>query len=257
MRDKFVNIQGECIHALFERQVLLKPDQIALKFGSESLTYLRFNILSNQLAHLLISKGVHRDVCVGIAMERSFEMVIAVFAILKAGGAYVPVDPEYPDERIQFLFKDAVVDILITQEKFSEKFRSYPQQILKPDVSNWEFTDLPSVNPDVPVTPQNLAYILFTSGSTGKPKGVMVEHHSVVNLISYVQERYPLTEGEIVLLKSPYTFDGSIWEIFGWLLMAGVLYIAPPGAEKDPMKLTSIIRLCRMILVNSTATYSN
>ncbi|MEI6433741.1 MAG: amino acid adenylation domain-containing protein [Bacteroidota bacterium] len=234
-------IHNECIHTILERQVELKPDFTALQFRQTGLTYSRLNTFINQFAYRLIDLGVHRGVCVGLAMERSFEMAIAIFAVLKAGGAYVPVDPEYPDDRIKFVFNDADVNILITQEKFSEKFRNYPQQLLKPDISDWAFGDFPATNPSVQVTPHDLAYILFTSGSTGKPKGVMVEQHSVVNLIRYIQRLYPIAEGDVVLLKSPYTFDGSVWELYGWLIPCGTLYIADPGIEKDPALLLNLI----------------
>ena len=229
-----VSAQPDCIHILLERQVGLSPDLPAVTFGQERLTYHGFNIYVNQLSHLLIGMGVERNVCVGLAMERSFEMVIAIFAILKAGGAYIPVDPEYPDERIRFVFDDAAVKILITQEKFSQKFIDYPQQIIKPDLKNWICGNLPITNPVADVSPDDLAYILFTSGSTGKPKGVMVEHHSVVNLIKYIQRLYPIAPGDAVLLKSPYTFDGSVWELYGWLLAGGTLCVAASGIEKDP-----------------------
>ena len=92
------------------------------------------------------------------------------------------------------------------------------------------------------ISPDDNAYVLFTSGSTGIPKGVIIAHHSVVNLCEYIQDRYPLNQGDIVLLKSPYTFDGSVWELFGWLLMGGTLYICEPGDEKNPAKLCEIIK---------------
>lgn len=224
----------KCIHTILERQVELIPDLPALKSGEHEINYQRFNAVVNQFSHYLIGIGVHGNVCVGLAMERSFEMVIAIFAILKAGGAYVPVDPAYPDDRIQFIFREASVNILVTQKKFTEKFEKFPQQLLYPDISSWAYNDFPTSNPSINITPNNLAYILFTSGSTGKPKGVMVEHHSVANLISCIQRLYPIAGRDMVLLKSPYTFDGSVWELYGWLIPGGSLYISAPGIEKDP-----------------------
>ena len=231
----------ECIHTILEQQTELNPNLPAIKFGQIVFTYTEFNSLVNQFSHFLTGIGVHRDVCVGLAMERSFEMVIAIFAILKAGGAYVPVDPEYPDERIRFIFGDASVDILITQDKFADKFKKFPQQTVKPDLSAWSFRDFPATNPVVQVKPHDLAYILFTSGSTGKPKGVMVEHHSVVNLITCIQRLYPIGTGDNVLLKSPYTFDGSVWELYGWFIPGACLYVAAPGIEKDPALLLKVL----------------
>jgi len=223
------------IHKALEYQVNLSPNSCAITFEHNSLTYSEFNGYVNQLAHYLITVGIHRGVCVGIAMNRSIEMVISIFSILKAGGAYVPVDPAYPEDRVRFVFKDAAVDVLVTHADIETNYSHGDfKNIVTPDLTNWKFSGYSAADPDAGVCPDDLAYILFTSGSTGRPKGVMVEHHSLFNLVSFIQKEYPLGPGDTVLFKSPYTFDGSVWELFGWILPLGRLYIAGSGAEKDP-----------------------
>jgi len=230
-----------CIHHLLEYRAVVSPGNPAVCFINQTIDYETFNRLANQLSHHLIVQGVKPGDLVGIAMERSMEMVISIFAILKAGAAYVPIEPSYPAERIGFLLQDASIRIVLTQERFVEVIKAPQTKPIIPDIHHWLFHHLPVENPGVTASPSDLAYILYTSGSTGKPKGVLIEHHSVVNLVQYIQNTYPIEKDDVVLLKSPYTFDGSVWELFGWMLPGASLRIAEPGVEKDPARLAKTI----------------
>jgi len=221
--------RDKAIHELFEEQVLRTPDNIALVFGDDSMTYSELNAKSNQLAHMLRRKGVQPDSIVGIMVERSFEMIIGIMGILKAGGAYLPIDPEYPVERIQFMLEDSNTEILLSQSWFKDTFVFDGERIDLDDTGLYvgESTNLTKIN-----TSGDLAYVIYTSGSTGMPKGVMVEHQSIVNRLIWAQNEYPLVEGDVILQKTTYAFDYSIWELLWWT--GASICLLEPGKEKEP-----------------------
>jgi len=211
--------QDKTIHQLFEEQATRTPDRIAV--GHVSLSYSQLNEQSDRLAGLLIEKGVLPDNIVGIMMERCVEMIIGILGILKSGGAYLPIDPNYPQERIDYMLKDSGAKILIN-EKFFGGLRGAVLQKSPPGDGN-------------------LAYIIYTSGSTGKPKGVAVAHAPVVNRLYWVQQRYELNERDVVLQATSFIFDVSVCELFRWILPGGKLCFLPPGAEKDPGQIINAI----------------
>ncbi len=236
----------KCIHQLFEERALKTPDAVALVFEEESLSYSELNRRANQLAHYLRKLGVKPDVRVGVCVERSFEMVVALMAVLKAGGAYVPLDPTYPDERLRFMLEDCTPVTLLTQSNLEKLFSGFGDGVPVIDLkatSAWQ--DLPDTNPgpdSVGLTPNHLAYVIYTSGSTGNPKGVMVQHRGVVNRLIWMQRTYELDPSEAVLQKTPYGFDVSVWEFF-WTLSAGArLVMARPEGHKNPGYLITAIQ---------------
>nr|WP_265170567.1 AMP-binding protein [Pseudomonas solani] len=156
------------VHHLIEAQVLRNPDAPALAFGAETLSYAELNRRANRLAHALIARGVGPDSLVGIAVERSIEMVVGLLAILKAGGAYVPLDPEYPAERLTYMLDDSAVKLLLSQSHLDLPLAAGVQRI---DLDQALLGDFPETNPGVTLDAENLAYVIYTSGSTGKPKG--------------------------------------------------------------------------------------
>lgn len=216
-----------CIHELFEEQVELTPDAIALVFEEQQLTYKELNLRANQLAHHLRNLGVGAEVLVGICVERSLEMVVGILGILKAGGAYVPLDPAYPQERLAFMLEDASVPVLLTQRQLVESLPKHQARIVCLD-TDWEVIERQSQeNLSPQVTPDNLAYVMYTSGSTGIPKGVSVIHQGVVRLVkdtNYVN----LSAEEVFLQLAPISFDASTLEIWGSLLNGAGLVIMPP-----------------------------
>jgi amino acid adenylation domain-containing protein/non-ribosomal peptide synthase protein (TIGR01720 family) len=232
------------VHHLFERQARQRPHAPALAFGHDTLSYGELNRRANCLAHRLVAARVWRDVPVGVAMGRSFEMVIALLAVLKAGAAYVPLDPDYPAERLQYMAEDSGIGLLLTQSKLRERLA----QAIRPsgaltvlDVDGEDRLDFPDFDPEVAVRGDNLAYVIYTSGSTGRPKGAANCHRALHNRLAWMQQAYALTPEDSVLQKTPFSFDVSLWEFF-WPLMVGArLVIAAPGDHREPARLVALI----------------
>ncbi|MEH2084705.1 MAG: non-ribosomal peptide synthetase [Nostoc sp.] len=219
--------QQACIHQLFEAQVEKTPDAIALIFNNQYLTYRDLNSRANQLAKHLQSLGVGAETLVGIYIERSLEMIVALLAILKAGGAYVPLDPGYPQERLAFMLSDTQVSILLTQKELVAKLPTHTAFVICLD-ADWNTITLnKKENLSTNITAENLAYVMFTSGSTGTPKGVSVIHRGVVRLVKETNYAH-LTSEEVILQLAPISFDASTFEIWGCLLNGGRLVIYPP-----------------------------
>lgn len=227
------------IHELFEAQVIRTPQNLAAIFEGKSLTYTELNEKANSLARMLRNHGVRKDSIVGIMTERSLEMIVGIMAILKAGGAYMPISPDYPEERVLYMLKDSEADILLTQdgitglEEFSGQILSLREDYLyREDSSNLE-----RINGS-----RDLAYVIYTSGSTGKPKGVMIEHHSLINRLNWMQKAYPINEEDVILQKTPFTFDVSVWEMFWWGLLGAKVVFLVPGGEKEPKAIVEAIK---------------
>ncbi|MFL5351286.1 amino acid adenylation domain-containing protein, partial [Archangium sp.] len=230
-----------CLHQLIQAQVERTPDALALTFEGQSLTYRELDSRANQLAWHLRSLGVGPESRVGLCLERSPEMVVALLATLKAGGAYVPLDPAYPQERLGWMLEDASPTVLLVQERLLSRLPAQGAHVVCLD-SGWdEIASRPSHTPPLQSTANGLAYIIFTSGSTGRPKGAMNEHHPVVNRLLWMQEEYKLEARDVVLQKTPFSFDVSVWEFF-WPLMQGArLVLAKPGGHQDPNYLANLI----------------
>ena len=217
-----------CIHQLFEAQVASTPNAVAAVLDAEQLTYDELNSRANQLAHYLQARGVGPDVPVGVLIERSLETIVALLAIFKAGGAYLPLDPEYPDERLKFMVRDAGLELLVTNEKLSSRLAGTVMNV-RVDADWQEIANESQDNPPLLANASNLAYIIYTSGSTGTPKGAMVTHGGVLNSLQWKQQRYELTEQDAFLMHTSLNFDPSVWEVF-WPLMVGArVVIAPAG----------------------------
>ncbi len=228
------------VHRLFEEQVERTPTAPALAFGEERLDYAELNRRANRLAHALIERGIGADRLVGVAMERSIEMVVALMAILKAGGAYVPVDPEYPEERQAYMLEDSGVELLLSQSHLKLPLAQGVQRIDLDQADAW-LENHAENNPGIELNGENLAYVIYTSGSTGKPKGAGNRHSALSNRLCWMQQAYGLGVGDTVLQKTPFSFDVSVWEFF-WPLMSGTrLVVAAPGDHRDPAKLVALI----------------
>ncbi|WP_454843557.1 non-ribosomal peptide synthase/polyketide synthase [Pseudomonas gorinensis] len=230
-----------CVHELIEAQVARAPQAPALRFGDVSLSYAELNRRANRLAHRLIEAGVGPDVLVGLALERSVEMVVGLLAVLKAGGAYVPLDPEYPRERLAYMLEDSGVKLLLTQAQVLAQL-PIPQGLETLVLGESTFEGYSEENPGIALDGENLAYVIYTSGSTGQPKGAGNRHAALLNRLHWMQEAYGLDASDSVLQKTPFSFDVSVWEFF-WPLMTGSrLVVAAPGDHRDPAKLISLIK---------------
>ncbi|MBD2435190.1 non-ribosomal peptide synthetase [Nostoc sp. FACHB-110] len=243
---------NKCIHQLFEEQVQHTPDAVAVVFENQQLTYHQLNCRANSLAHYLQSLGVKPDVLVGICVERSLEMVVAILAILKAGGAYVPIDPVYPQERLSFMLEDAAVGVLLTQQQLVESLPKHQARIICLD-SDWEeIAQNNSSNLKNSPTPNNLAYVIYTSGSTGKPKGVLVNHSNVVRLFAATDSWYNFKSQDVWTLFHSYAFDFSVWEIWGALLYGGRLVVVPYLVTRSPESFYQLLCQEKITILNQT-----
>ena len=220
----------------FEERAARFPDEPALLFGGASLTYRELNNRAGALARQLSAKGAQRGSVVALMLHRSFEMMIGIIAIWKAGGAYLPIDPDYPDDRISYMMKDGGVNLLLTtsdvktQSDFTGETLQVDQIIL--DSENC---------PNITASPGDVAYVIYTSGSTGQSKGVMVEHRALVNRIHWMNRKYPIPPDGVILQKTTYTFDVSVWELVWWFFAGVKMAFLEPEAEKHPDKLIDAI----------------
>ncbi|MBT27158.1 MupA/Atu3671 family FMN-dependent luciferase-like monooxygenase [Thalassobius sp. S69A] len=201
-----------CIHQMFERQVSKTPDAPALVFEGEELTYAELNTRANQLAHVLIGKGVKPGTLVGLHTQRSVHLLVGALGILKAGGAYVPLDPAFPADRIALYIEDSGCPLIVAQQSLVAELPKGTAQIVAID-SDPAILTAPTDNPNAGTRGEDLAYMIYTSGSTGRPKGVMVEHRNVSNFFTGMDDRIP-HEGGTWLAVTSLSFDISVLELF-------------------------------------------
>ena len=220
----------QCIHELFEEQVRRTPDAVAVVFNDRQLTYDELNKKANRLAQHLKKLDVKPEEIVGLALDRSVEMIVGLLAILKVGGVYLPLDPSYPRERLGFMIDETETRIVLTQKHLHFQLPPTEVRVIAQD---GEFGDLKFDDEENPVsstTPENLAYVIYTSGSTGKPKGVSVTHRNVVRLVK--ETNYArFSSDEVFLQFAPVTFDAATFEIWGALLNGAKLVVPAPGIE--------------------------
>jgi amino acid adenylation domain-containing protein/FkbM family methyltransferase/non-ribosomal peptide synthase protein (TIGR01720 family) len=231
--------ESRLIHELFEQQATDRPEAAALVLDGVELPYGTLDQQATALARRLRAAGVGPDVLVGICLERSFELFVALLGVLKAGGAYVPLDPDYPAQRLAGMIEDARMPVLITTAAVLG--RGVVSGV--PDDVTRILMDLPDGSPDravadapasgAPATAASLAYCIFTSGSTGRPKGAAVSHGAIRNRLLWMQQAYPICADDVILHKTPISFDVSVWELFWPLLFGASIVIAKPGGHRD------------------------
>jgi amino acid adenylation domain-containing protein len=241
--------KNSCIHELFEEQVGKTPEAVALVFEEASLSYAELNRRANQLAHHLIRLGVKPDGRVGIWADRSLEMMVGLLAVLKAGGAYVPLEPSYPSERLRCILEDSRPTVVLTLKRLRGQLDGIRGDAVlvvldsAEEATGWE--SQPERNPDVgaiSLTSRHLAYVIYTSGSMGAPKGVMVEHKSLVNLITWSLCADELDFSDAVLQETPVSSDAAVSELFRPLVAGARLVLPRPGGHKDPAYLVKTIQ---------------
>jgi amino acid adenylation domain-containing protein len=230
----------ELVHAAFEQQARRNPQATALVFGEGAWSYGELNARANRLAHHLIAHGVRPEVQVGIAMERSLDMVVGLLAIMKAGGAYVPMDPEHPAERLRYMADDSGIGVLLTQSGLVARLPPALQPLCLA-VDAIDLSSRPAHDPGVALHGENLVYVIYTSGSTGRPKGAGNRHRALCNRLAWGQQHQPLAAQDTVLQKTPFSFDISFWEFF-WPLSTGArLALAGPGEHRDPARIAALV----------------
>ena len=238
----------ECLHQWFEAQVELKPLEVAVVFEKERITYQTLNRRANHVAHRLMASGMVNETLVGIFMDRSVNMIVAMLGVLKAGGAYVPLDPLYPLERLAFMLADTQVGLILAQTSLLDRLESIRAGAkLVPQVYCVDAADaagaVDELNPDQGVGAANLAYIIYTSGSTGKPKGVAVEHRNSVALVAWASQVYSEQELDGVLAGISISFDPSILDIFMPLCLGGKVILAANTLALPRLEAAEEVRL--------------
>ncbi|MFD9419828.1 amino acid adenylation domain-containing protein, partial [Streptomyces goshikiensis] len=234
------------------------PEGTALVFEGVELSRAAFDDRVNRLARLLIGRGVGPETVVGVALPRSFDLVIALHAVVRAGGAYLPLDLTLPAERLAHMVRTAAPVCLLTE---SASLAGLPQAAgaepvvldapeVREELASLSGGSVPDAERTAPLLPGHPAYVIFTSGSTGRPKGVMVEHRAIVNRLQWMQHAYRLTADDRVLQKTPAGFDVSVWEFFWPLAEAVPLVIARPEGHKDPDYLAALIREQRVTVLH-------
>ncbi|MFI9328903.1 amino acid adenylation domain-containing protein [Kitasatospora sp. NPDC052868] len=224
------------LHGLFEQQAARTPDRTAV-IGSGAdgeSTYAELDARANQVARALRAAGVGPDDRVAVVLERGPQLLCALLGVLKSGGAYVPVDPGYPQERIAFLLADSRAKAVLV-DRSSVGAPPVPEgtRVLAVD----ELLHGPDTAPEPLSGAGDLAYVIYTSGSTGRPKGAMVEHRSVVNRLAWMQRRYPIGADDVILQKTPTSFDVSVWELFWWAVEGATVALLPADGHKDPREI--------------------
>jgi len=216
------------ITQMFAAAVQQFPTRIALSSAEGELTYTELNARANQVAHMLLSKGLQQGEFVGILMERSLETVISLLGVMKAGGVYVPIDPDYPEDRIRYMVSDTQVPLVLTKTALVSQVDEYmggltfvrEVLVVDRDLSEYSVTD-----PADSLQADDLAYVIYTSGSTGRPKGTLLAHRGVVNIVEWARDKYGYHEHDVTLEFATYSFDASVLETYQAILLGGRLHL--------------------------------
>jgi len=243
---------AQCVHDLISARATRAPHSVAATHEGRHLTYAELDRRSNQLARHLRKLGVGPEVVVGLHLERSLEMVIALLAILKAGGAYLPLDPDHPRERLLGILAEARCRVLVSETTLPDELTAVGSRIVRLDI------DWPTITLESPratsfaVDPENLCYVIFTSGSTGKPKGVMVRHRAFVNLLSSMRQTVASREGDVLAAVTPLSFDIAGLEVYLPLLSGGQLVVVPRAVAADGQALRDALVMSEASVMQAT-----
>ncbi|AIQ12433.1 non-ribosomal peptide synthetase [Paenibacillus durus] len=240
------------IHQMFEEQAQRTPEQTAIVFETQKLTYRELNERSNRLARTLKARGIGTDQFVAIMADRSLDMIVGLLAILKAGGAYVPIDPEYPDDRIRYMLEDSGASLLLLQEKRMNRGLYAGPCIVLEDES---FYHHDSTNLESTTQPHHLAYVIYTSGTTGKPKGTLIEHKNVIRLLVNERNRFDFNQTDTWTMFHSFCFDFSVWEMYGALLYGGKLVVVSHAVASQPAKFLQLLIQQGVTILNQTPSY--
>jgi amino acid adenylation domain-containing protein len=244
--------QFQTIHKLFESQAERSGQAVALAYEDEHMTYQALNERANQVAHHLRRLGVGPEVLVGIYVDRSIELIVAILGVLKAGGAYVPLDPAYPKERLSYILEDSKATVMLTQSSLLEQLPESDATLICLDPGNSDLDCEMTDNPSSGAVEQSPAYVIYTSGSTGRPKGVVVTHQNVIRLFDQTEDWFNFNEEDVWTLFHSSAFDFSVWEIWGALLYGGKLVVVPYWITRSPEAFYDLLCAERVTVLNQT-----
>jgi amino acid adenylation domain-containing protein len=243
-----------CLQQLFEKQAQKTPDSIACSFANRQLSYKELDEKAGKLAHHLRSKKVGPGTLVGIFLERSLDMLIALLGVLKAGGAYVPLDPDFPKDRIGYMVENANVAVLITTSDQSSQLPEHKAQVVFVDIDWLKINNCLADHFDSGATADDLAYLIYTSGSTGHPKGVKVHHRAVVNFLTSMGQSPGFSAQDVLLAVTTLSFDISVLELFLPISVGGKVVIAPRESIADGHQLLDMITDHQITVMQATPT---
>ncbi len=243
-----------CAHELFERQVARNPLATAVVFGDRKVSYGELNERANKVAHFLRKWGVGPDALVGVCLERTPDLIVALLGVWKAGGAYVPLDPGYPPERLSFMLEDAQTVLLLTEEGCRPLFAGVGAKVIYLD-TDWARLEFESAdNPAPSANPSHLAYVMYTSGSTGKPKGAMIVHSGLVNYLTWAVKAYGVEPGLSAPVHSSISFDLTVTSLFVPLMAGGCVELLPEDVGAQNL-LAALLREGNRSLVKITPAH--
>ena len=248
-------IRAGTLVGLFEAEVERTGEAEALSFPGERVSYGELNRRANRLAHYLVERGIGRESLVGILLERSVEMVVAMVAVVKGGGAYVPIDPEYPRARVETMLQDAAAKVVMTTKKHASELtghRSVELICLDEEGVRDRLKQMSEENPKAGVLPEQAAYVIYTSGSTGMPKGVVVTHGNVTRLLGATEQWFGFGAEDVWTLFHSYGFDFSVWEMWGALVYGGRLVIVPKEVARGPREFLRLLVEEGVTVLNQT-----
>jgi amino acid adenylation domain-containing protein len=230
----------------FRAQCRLTPDALAASDDTGMVSYAELERRSTALAAELTRHGLGPGRVAAVLLDRSITMTVALWAVLASGAAYLPLDPRYPDARLRLLLEDSEAALLLADDANWARAQSLnaPIPVGRASISDEPARPIPDADRGFRAaspTARDLAYVIYTSGSTGRPKGVLIEHGSLVNRLSWMQKQFPLTQSDVILQKTPYGFDVSVWELFLWVFSGASLHFLTPGAERDPSQIARAI----------------
>ncbi len=249
---KFEYPRHTSTHQLFEAQVEKTPDSIAAYSDNQSITYTQLNNQANQLAHFLRTFGVAPDQLVGIYLERSLDMLVAVLGVLKSGAAYVPMDPIYPPQRIQFMIEDSQMPVIITQQSLVDTLPDHMAHCILIDETNAPLAQQPTHNPEQVGTADSLAYVIFTSGSTGRPKGVQIPHRALVNFLLSMQAQPGIQPGDVLASVTTLSFDIAGLELYLPLISGACVVILSADTSTDGISLAQALDHYQATILQAT-----
>lgn len=256
--------ENATIHSLIEAQVRRRPDAVALEFNDTRITYRELDERASRIAWNLIDAGAKPDDRIALCLERTPDMVACILGVLKAGAAYLPIDPAYPDDRIEFTVQDAGARLLIVDATNRDRLEvlSGEARILNvheaDNVAPHADAAKRNIAPTVEITPDNMAYVIYTSGSTGRPKGVMVEHRNVTRLLYNDRNLFDFNEQDVWTVFHSFSFDFSVWEMYGALMFGGRAVIVPRVVAQSPADFLTLLESSGTTVLNQvpSAFYS-